>query len=68
MSGIAVSGVSERFGAVAAPRDVSLNVGAGEFVALVGPSGCGKTTLMRVVAGIETPDEGGVAIAGRDAG
>ena len=67
MSGIALVGLSKRFGPSApALRGVSLSVGSGEFVALVGPSGCGKTTLMRVVAGIESPDEGGVAIAGRD--
>ncbi|MDW8399807.1 MAG: ABC transporter ATP-binding protein [Acetobacteraceae bacterium] len=58
--------MTKRFGAVTALRSVSLSVEPGEFVALVGPSGCGKTTLMRIVAGIERPDGGSIAIAGRD--
>jgi multiple sugar transport system ATP-binding protein len=45
---------------------VSLTVADGEFVVLVGPSGCGKTTLLRMVAGLETPDSGDIAIGGRD--
>nr|WP_207191652.1 ABC transporter ATP-binding protein [Paracraurococcus ruber] len=46
--------------------EVTLEVAAGEFVALVGPSGCGKTTLMRIIAGIERPDAGQVRIGARD--
>jgi multiple sugar transport system ATP-binding protein len=45
---------------------VSLTVADGEFVVLVGPSGCGKTTLLRMVAGLETPDAGSIAIGGRE--
>ncbi len=66
MSGIAITAISKRFGATAALKNVSLDIASGEFLALVGPSGCGKTTLMRIVAGIETPDDGTIAIAGRE--
>jgi putative ABC transport system ATP-binding protein len=45
-------------------QGLSLNVGSGEFVAIMGPSGSGKTTLLNCIAGIDTPDEGGVALAG----
>jgi iron(III) transport system ATP-binding protein len=48
-----------------AVRDVSLEVGAGEVLALVGPSGSGKTTLLRLVAGFETPEAGRIVIDGR---
>ena len=44
---------------------VSLDIRAGEFVAVCGPSGCGKTTLLRVVAGFARPDRGTVSVAGR---
>jgi len=45
---------------------VSLDIRAGEFFALLGPSGCGKTTLLRMLAGFETPDEGRILLDGRD--
>lgn len=45
--------------------DATLHVAAGEFVVLLGPSGCGKTTLLRSIAGLETPDEGDIRVNGR---
>ncbi len=53
-------------GRVAAMDDVSLGIGAGQFVTLLGPSGSGKTTCLRVIAGIVRPDAGRLEIAGRD--
>src|SRR6202035_5016482 len=55
---------SKRFGTVAAVDRVSLAVERGEFFALLGPSGCGKTTLLRLIAGFETPDAGHIVIDG----
>jgi spermidine/putrescine transport system ATP-binding protein len=52
-------------GAVTALDEVTLNVGANEFVTLLGPSGCGKTTLLRCLSGFEDLDEGTLAIDGR---
>jgi iron(III) transport system ATP-binding protein len=54
--------VSRSFGAVRAVAAASLEVGKGEFVALLGPSGCGKTTLLRLIAGFEVPDQGTVRL------
>ena len=51
---------------VHALQDVSLSVGTGEFVALIGPSGCGKSTVLRMIAALEVPDFGRVAVEGRD--
>ncbi len=58
--------VSKRFGAETAVNGVSLDIYEREFFALLGPSGCGKTTLMRLLAGFETPDAGRVTLEGRD--
>ncbi len=58
-------GISKRFGDVRAVDDVSLDVPAGALFALLGPSGCGKTTVLRLIAGLETPDAG--VIEGVDA-
>ena len=57
--------VSKQFGDIRAVDRVTLEVHRGELLALVGPSGCGKTTLLRLIAGLETPDEGVVEIDGR---
>ena len=51
-------GVTKRFGRHAAVEDFSLDISRNEFFALLGPSGCGKTTLLRMLAGFETPDRG----------
>jgi NitT/TauT family transport system ATP-binding protein len=50
---------------VRALDDVTIDVGAGEFVCLIGPSGCGKSAILNLLAGLETPDEGEVLIDGR---
>jgi putrescine transport system ATP-binding protein len=63
---IRLEGVSKSFGGVVAVTDVSLDIAPGEFFALLGPSGCGKTTLLRLIAGFETPDTGRIVIDGID--
>jgi spermidine/putrescine transport system ATP-binding protein len=64
--GIAVEGVTKRFGEFAAVDDVTLSIGEGEFFSMLGPSGCGKTTTLRMIAGFELPDEGRILLQGRD--
>jgi putrescine transport system ATP-binding protein len=59
-------GVTKRFGETAAVDGVSLDIVEGEFFALLGPSGCGKTTLMRLLAGFETPEAGRILLNGED--
>jgi putrescine transport system ATP-binding protein len=58
--------VGKKFGAVHAVDRLSLDIKAGEFFALLGPSGCGKTTLLRMLAGFETPDQGRILLDGQD--
>jgi len=65
MKQLDIANVGKRFGSLEALRDLSVRVVAGEFVAVVGPSGCGKTTLMRIIAGLETPDQGKVLVGDR---
>jgi sulfate/thiosulfate transport system ATP-binding protein len=65
--GIAVENVGKKFGDFTALEDVSIQVPDGGLTALLGPSGGGKSTLLRVIAGLEAPDEGRVLIDGNDA-
>src|SRR5579871_4581662 len=61
-----IDAVVKKFGQFRAVDGVSLDIHAGEFFALLGPSGCGKTTLLRMLAGFETPDDGRILLAGKD--
>jgi len=61
-----IASVTKRFGGFTAIDDLSLDINAGEFFALLGPSGCGKTTLLRMLAGLESPDSGSILLDGAD--
>ncbi|XLX40191.1 sulfate/molybdate ABC transporter ATP-binding protein [Ectopseudomonas mendocina] len=63
---IEIRNVSKNFNAFKALNDINLNIQSGELVALLGPSGCGKTTLLRIIAGLETPDSGTIEFHGED--
>lgn len=63
---IEIEGVSKVFGSFPAVRDVSLTIARGECFSLLGASGCGKTTLLRMLAGFETPSAGRIRIDGQD--
>jgi sulfate transport system ATP-binding protein len=64
---ITVTNVTKRFGDFVALDDVSVAIGSGSLTALLGPSGGGKSTLLRLIAGLESPDDGVVEIGGVDA-
>ncbi|MFA1544985.1 sulfate/molybdate ABC transporter ATP-binding protein [Actinomadura chokoriensis] len=64
---IEIRGVNKSFGEAPVLRDVSVDIASGSLTALLGPSGGGKSTLLRVIAGLETPDSGKVLISGKDA-
>jgi len=61
-----IEAVGKKFGGFRAVDSLSLDIHAGEFFALLGPSGCGKTTLLRMLAGFETPDQGRILLDGKD--
>jgi len=58
--------IAKHFGETDVLNGVSIRIGKGEFITLLGPSGCGKTTTLRIIAGLEMPDEGRVLLNGRD--
>jgi spermidine/putrescine transport system ATP-binding protein len=65
-SNVVIGGVSKSFGDFKVLNDINLAIQKGEFFSLLGPSGCGKTTLLRILAGFESPDCGEVTIDGTD--
>ena len=66
MALLEIQNVTRRFGDFTAVDDVTIGIEAGEFFTLLGPSGCGKTTLLRTIAGFETPDSGRILLEGGD--
>lgn len=66
MSGLVLTGIVKRFGSVVAVKDINLDLPQGKFISFLGPSGCGKTTLLRLVAGLESPSEGTISLEGSD--
>ena len=66
MAEVVLDRVSKRFGEVVAVGDLGLTIGDGELIVLLGPTGAGKTTTLRLIAGLERPDAGRIAIAGHD--
>jgi putative spermidine/putrescine transport system ATP-binding protein len=66
MTHLTLQAVTRRFGAAHAVDSVDLSVPDGKLVCFLGPSGCGKTTLLRMIAGLETPSSGSIHFAGRD--
>ena len=66
MAFLALANIHKRFGTACILQDISIALAQGEFLVLVGPSGCGKSTLMNIIAGLEQPSGGTLALLGRD--
>ena len=66
MAHVEIAGLSKRFGSATVLAPIDLSIADGEFIVIVGPSGCGKSTLLRLIAGLEEPSSGSIAIGGRD--
>ena len=62
---VQLRGVSKHFGKVIAVDNIDLDIPNGSLLTLLGPSGCGKTTILRMIAGLETPTEGDIFIKGK---
>src|SRR5690348_12001600 len=65
VAGVSINKLCKTFGALAAVRDLDLEIAETEFVSLLGPSGCGKTTTLRMLAGLDFPTSGTIRIGGR---
>ncbi len=68
MSFLELHNIRKSFGQVKVVHDFSMRIDKGEFVSFLGPSGCGKTTVLRMIAGFETPSEGSILIGGKEQG
>ena len=66
VSGLELHSLTKDFGAAKAVRSIDLSVAHGEFLTVLGPSGSGKTTVLRMIAGFETPTEGAIRLEGKD--
>jgi len=66
MAYLEIAGLKKNYGPLSVVKEFSLDLARGEFVTLLGPSGCGKTTVLRMIAGFETPSAGRITIDGRD--
>lgn len=66
MAALTITNLRKSFGTFEALKDISIAVEDGEFICLLGGSGCGKTTLLRLIAGLETHDEGDIHLGGAD--
>jgi len=66
MAEVCLTGVTKRFGNDVALDDVTMTIPDGSFVVLLGPTGAGKTTTLRMVSGLDTPDQGRISIGGYD--
>lgn len=66
MSFLSIKNIRKTFGSQTALDNISLDIEKGEMISILGPSGCGKTTLLRIIAGLETPTEGKIFINGKD--
>ncbi|MGO6704502.1 ABC transporter ATP-binding protein, partial [Rhizobium ruizarguesonis] len=66
MADVVLRNLAKRFGDTQALADLDLSIRDGEFVVLLGPTGAGKTTTLRLIAGLEKPDSGGIEIGGRN--
>jgi putative spermidine/putrescine transport system ATP-binding protein len=66
MAFLEIDGLQKSFGTNTVVRNFNLGIEQGEFVSLLGPSGCGKTTVLRMVAGFETPSAGSIRIGGKE--